>query len=104
MEPLKNSTVAALLPIMGVVLVAFLVIGLAMPVLPLHVHNGLGLGTFLVGLVAGSQFVAALITRPWAGHYADGSGPKRAVVAGLIVAAVSGLLYLLSLRFAGAPL
>src|SRR5882757_6290793 len=95
---------ATLLPIMGVVFVAFLVIGLAMPVLPLHVHNGLGLGTFLVGLVAGSQFAAALITRPWAGHYADGSGPKRAVVAGLIVAALSGLLYLLSLRFAGAPL
>jgi MFS family permease len=100
----QRQPVAALLPIMGVVRVAFLVIGLAMPVLPLHVHNGLGLGTFLVGLVAGSQFAAALITRPWAGHYADGSGPKRAVVAGLIVAALSGLLYLLSLRFAGAPL
>jgi MFS family permease len=100
----QRQPVAALLPIMGVVLVAFLVIGLAMPVLPRHVHNGLGLGTFLVGLVAGSQFAAALITRPWAGHYADGSGPKCAVVAGLIVAALSGLLYLLSLRFVGAPL
>src|SRR5205814_1009675 len=33
---------AALLPIMGVVFVAFLVIGVAMPVLPLHVHDGLG--------------------------------------------------------------
>jgi quercetin dioxygenase-like cupin family protein len=29
-----------------------------MPVLPLHVHQGLGLGTFVVGLVAGSQFAA----------------------------------------------
>jgi MFS family permease len=95
---------AALLPIMGVVLVAFLVIGLAMPVLPLHVHNGLGLGTFLVGLVAGSQFVASLISRPWAGHYADSRGPKRAVTTGLLVATVSGLLYLLSLRFVTAPL
>ena len=43
----------ALLPIMGVVLVAFLVIGLALPVLPLHVHQGLGLITFVVGLVTG---------------------------------------------------
>jgi MFS family permease len=103
MEPLKNSTVAALLPIMGVVFVAFLVIGFAMPVLPLHVHDRLGLGTFLVGLVAGSQFAAALISRPWAGHYADSRGPKRAVAAGLGVAAMSGLLYLLSLRFVSAP-
>ena len=36
--------VATLLPIMAVVLIAFLVVGLALPVLPLHVHQGLGLG------------------------------------------------------------
>src|SRR5215475_9757413 len=53
---------ATLLPIMGVVFVAFLVIGVAMPVLPLHVHDGLGLGTFVVGLVAGSQFAAPLLS------------------------------------------
>lgn len=99
----SDRSAAVLLPIMGVVLVAFLVIGIALPVLPLHVHNGLGLGTFVVGLVAGSQFAASLISRPWAGHYADRSGTKRAVVTGLLVAAISGLLYLLSLRFVGAP-
>ena len=65
------DTVTALLPIMGVVFIAYLVIGVAMPVLPLHVHHGLGLGTFVVGLVAGSQFAAALIARMWAGHLAD---------------------------------
>jgi MFS family permease len=95
--------VSALLPIMGVVLVAFLVVGFAMPVLPLHVHDGLGLGTFLVGLVAGCQFAAALITRPWAGYFSDKRGPKRAVVAGLLAAVASGLLYLLSLQFTSAP-
>ena len=99
----QPSAAVALLPIMGVILVAFLVIGLAMPVLPLHVHDGLGLGTFLVGLVAGSQFAAALITRPWAGSYADRRGAKRAVVVGLLVATASGFLYLLSLQFVAAP-
>jgi hypothetical protein len=54
--PIAASGSKALLPIMGVVFVAFLVIGIAMPVLPLHVHDGLGLGTLTVGLVAGSQF------------------------------------------------
>ena len=44
------------------VLIGFLVIGLALPVLPLHVHQELGLGTFVVGLVTGSQFAASLVS------------------------------------------
>ena len=100
----SSPSVSALAPIMGVILVAFLVIGLALPVLPLHVHNDLGLGTFLVGLIAGSQFAAALISRPWAGSYADRRGAKRAVVVGLLIAAASGVLYLLSLQLVAMPL
>jgi MFS family permease len=88
---------APLLPIMGVVFVGFLVVGVAMPVLPLYVHDGLGFGPFVVGLVAGSQFAASLISRPWAGNYSDGRGAKRAVVLGLLAASASGLLYLCSL-------
>jgi MFS family permease len=98
-RPIKSMT--TVLPIMGVVLVAFLVIGLALPVLPLHVHHGLGLSTFVVGLVTGSQFAASLISRVWSGHYADQRGAKRAVIAGLLTAAAGGLLYLLSLGFVG---
>jgi MFS family permease len=94
---------APLLPIIAVVFTAFLVIGLAMPVLPLHVHQGLGLGAFVVGLVAGAQFAASLLSRFWAGHFADSRGAKRATVTGLLVAAVAGLLYLLSLLFVGEP-
>lgn len=100
----RDRSVSAILPVMGVVLVAFLVIGVGMPVLPIHVHDRLGLGTVWVGIIAGSQFAAALISRPWAGHYSDRRGAKRAVVAGLCIAAASGLLYLLSLPFVGAPL
>jgi MFS family permease len=103
-EPVAAPRVATtLLSIMGVVFVAFLVIGAAMPVLPLHVHEGLGFGTFVVGLVAGSQFAASLISRPWAGQFSDHSGAKRGVVAGLLAAAASGMLYLLSLGFSTAP-
>ncbi|OAF03667.1 MFS transporter [Bradyrhizobium centrolobii] len=100
----ERSAALMLLPIMCVVFVAFLVIGFALPVLPLHVHDGLGFGTFVVGLVAGSQFAASLISRPWAGHYSDRRGAKRGVVGGLLAAATSGLLYLLSLVLSGAPL
>ena len=94
---------AALLPIIAVVFIAFLVIGLALPVLPLHVHQDLGLGTFVVGLVAGAQFAASLLSRFWAGNYADSRGAKRALITGLLVAAAAGLLYLLSLLFVDKP-
>src|SRR2546421_8997581 len=83
----NRRSAAALLPIMAAVFIAFIVIGLAIPVLPLHVHQGLGLGTFLVGLVAGSQFAAAIVSRVWAGRDADARGAKHAVIAGLMIAA-----------------
>jgi hypothetical protein len=46
---------------MAAVFLGFIII-LAMQVLPLHVHQRLGLGTFLVGLVAGGQFAAAIVS------------------------------------------
>jgi MFS family permease len=99
-EPAAPSVIKALLPIMLVVFSGFLVTGIALPVLPLHVHQDLRLSEFVVGLVAGAQFAAALLTRFWAGHVSDGRGAKYAVVVGLILASAAGLLYLLSLRFA----
>jgi MFS family permease len=84
---------------MAVVLIGFLIIGFALPVLPLYVHQGLGLSTFVVGLVTGSQFAASLISRVWSGNFADTTGSKQAVITGLVTAVASGLLYLLSLRF-----
>jgi len=99
----QSRSIAALMPIMAAVLIGFLIIGVALPILPLHVHQGLGLSAFVVGLVTGSQFGASLISRILAGHYADRRGAKRAVVAGLVTATASGLLYLLSLFFVAAP-
>src|SRR5260221_2188311 len=92
-----QHSVAALLPIIGVVFIAFLIVGLAMPVLPLHVHQGLGLSTFVVGLVAGSQFAASLVSRMSAGRHAGSRGAKHAVVAGLLILGFAALAYLLSL-------
>src|SRR3954468_2349761 len=94
---------AALLPIMTVIVVAYLVTGIAMPVLPIYLHQGLGLGTFVVGLVAGTQFAATLLSRLWAGRYADTHGSKQAVLVGLTVAGAAGLLYIASVRFASTP-
>ena len=98
-----SSVLAALWPIMAAVLAGFLIIGLALPVLPLHVKNDLGFGTFVIGLVAGAQFAASLISRVWAGSFSDKHGAKRGVITGLVAAAISGLLYLLSLAFVSMP-
>lgn len=95
--------VLKLLPLTVTVFIGFLTIGLQMPVLPLHLHNTLGMGTWVVGLVVGAQFAAALLSRPWAGHFADLRGTKRAVIAGLLSASLSGLVYLLSLAFIDTP-
>lgn len=89
---------------MAVVAIAFLVIGFVLPVLPLHVHLGLGLGPFVVGLVTGSQFLASLVSRVWAGRCADRRGARHAVIVGLIAAVISGVLSFASLGFTATPL
>ncbi|PDS63101.1 arabinose transporter [Rhizobium anhuiense] len=81
----------------AVVFVGFLIAGMGMPVLPIHVSRDLGFGTFVIGLITGSQFCAALMTRLWAGDFADRKGPKKAVILGLSLAAAAGALYLASL-------
>lgn len=92
-----------LLPITLAVFIGFLTIGLPLPVLPLHLHDTLAMSPLIVGIVIGSQFVAALLSRAWAGGLADTRGAKRAVVTGLALAACSGVVYLASLAFAASP-
>jgi MFS family permease len=89
--------------VIGVLFVGYLVIGIPLPVLPLHVHNDLGFGPFMVGIVAGAQFAASLCSRMFAGRFTDTRGPKSAFVVGLLLTGASGLLYLASLPFLGSP-
>jgi MFS family permease len=92
-----------MLPITLAVFIAFLTIGLPLPVLPLHLHYTLGMSNLVVGIAIGVQFFAALLSRAWAGNLADTRGAKRAVVAGLLIAAISGVGYLSSTAFIAEP-
>jgi MFS family permease len=92
-----------LVAIMGFVLVAYLVIGLAMPVLPLYVHHELGRSNAIVGLIAGSPFAAAFLSRVFAGRLTDSRGAKRSIVVGLLCAVGGGTCFVLSLRLVGEP-
>ena len=104
--PASASTIPIfwkLLPITLAVFIGFLTIGLPLPVLPLHLHDTLDVSTLVVGIVVGIQFVAALLSRAWAGQLADSRGAKRAVVMGFFVATFSGVAYLASMAFGDAP-
>jgi len=91
-----RSVFAQVLPLALAVFVGFFMIGLPMPVLPLYVDGTLALGALVVGVVAGLQFAAALLSRAYAGALADRRGAKRAVVGGFVLGSIAGLFYLLA--------
>jgi MFS family permease len=94
------SAFVPLLPFMLTVFVGFLAMGMALPVVPRHVHDTLGQGTVVVGIVMGSQYVSALLVgRMWAGTTVDARGPKTPALLGLVAAAGVAALYLASVPF-----
>ena len=66
----QPASVAPLIPIMAVVLIAFLVIGIALPVLPLHVHQRLGFGV-LSSLASSPAASSARRSHPASGSAAS---------------------------------
>jgi MFS family permease len=77
--------------------------GLALPVVPRHVHDALGQGTVVVGVVMGSQYISSILGRMWAGGLTDARGPRVAALAGLVACCGVGALYLACVPFTGAP-
>lgn len=86
----------ALAPICVIVFLEFLAMGLPLPILPGHVHEALGFGSFVVGLAIGAQSWATLLTRHGAGTWSDQRGPRSATVLGLALSGLAGVVYVLS--------
>ena len=76
-------------------------VGSVLPVLPRYIHGPLDSGDIAVGVVIGAYAVTGLLLRPVAGRLADTRGRKQIVLAGAVLVALSGLLYLPSLGLAG---
>ena len=99
LPPSQPSAAAVNLRIMSAVLMTFicyLSIGIPLAVLPGYIHSSLGYSSFIAGLGISIQYIATLLTRPFAGRCVDGLGPKRAVQIGLLACIASGAFLLLA--------
>ena len=99
--PQTRQITLALLPFTAIVFACYAAVGLPLATLPLQVHDVLGYGTGIVGLVIGLAPAATLVTRQLAGRLADRRGPKLGVLLGLACAAGSGVCYLAASSLAG---
>lgn len=101
--PSDAQVLRSILGTVSLTFVTYLCIGMSLSVLPGFVHNTLGFGAMLAGLAISMQYLATLLSRPQAGRMADARGPKRTVMTGLSMAALSGGLLLLSALLTGQP-
>ncbi len=81
------------------VFLTYLTAGLALPVIPLYIHDVLGMNNVMVGLGVGIQFFATLVNRGFAGKCADQRGARQTTRQGMMVITLVGIAYLLSALF-----
>lgn len=97
---------AVTLQVVSIVLftfIGYLNIGIPLAVLPVYVHNTLGYGAVVAGLVISVQYLATLLSRPYASRIIDNLGSKRAVLYGLAGCGLSGVFMLLAAWLQATP-
>jgi MFS family permease len=79
--------------------ICYVSIGLPLAVLPPFVHLGMGYSAVLAGLAVSIQYVATLLSRPWAGRISDHMGAKVSVLWGMACCTVSGAFLIAAAAF-----
>ena len=87
---------ARVIPFVFFSFACYLTIGVQLAILPSFVHLTLGFSTVLAGLIISAEYVATVVTRPFAGWVIDRLGAKKSVEYGLILCGASGVLTLLA--------
>ena len=98
----SDFRLARIAPAVWAVFFCFVGIGATISVIPVYVSAELGFGSFVVGMVVASQYVAMLLARPAAGTTVDTTGPRIALQRGLLFFLLAGVGYLLSAMAVGA--
>lgn len=98
----SDFRLARIAPTVWAVFFCFVGIGATISVIPVYVSARLGFGSFIVGMVVASQYVAMLLARPAAGGMVDTNGPNIALQRGFLFFLIAGIGYLLSARVDGA--
>jgi len=70
--------------------IVYVSIGLPLAVLPPFVHLRMGYSAVLAGLAISIQYIATLLSRPWAGRISDHMGAKVSVLWGMACCTTSG--------------
>ncbi|MGC7406036.1 MFS transporter [Pandoraea pneumonica] len=101
--PTQFATTLQIVSTVFFTFLCYLTIGLPLAVLPSFVHVDLAYSSVIAGLAISVQYLATLLSRPYAGRTADAWGPKRTVLCGLVACGASGLLVALGGVFSGVP-
>ncbi|KTB81649.1 MFS transporter [Pseudomonas syringae] len=95
-QPGSTTITLQIVSIVFYTFIAFLCIGLPIAVLPGYVHDQLGFSPLIAGMAIATQYLATLLSRPFAGRATDTLGSKRSIVFGLWGICISGALTLLA--------
>lgn len=82
--------------ISGTLFLSYLAIAMPLPAVPVYVVHQLGLNSAWAGLAVGIAFLSTILTRGYAGSFADRLGGKPCMLRGLLIYAAASLICLAS--------
>lgn len=102
-ESTRDPAAGRLALLTAILFISYLCVAIPLPVVPVYVTAGLGLGNAWAGLAVGIAFLTTIVTRGHAGNLSDRSGAKLAVMRGFGFYALGALISLMAAVLSQAP-
>jgi MFS family permease len=99
----QRGVLLRIAPFVLVVFCVYLTVGMPLAAIPLHVHDVLGFNNLTVGIAVGTQSLATLLTRQFAGILCDRRGAKFAMLLGAGGSILAGAVYFVATLPASGP-